>query len=91
MTYRPSISSEIDERVDLYMAGKTGNKNEVYERAIKLIIDENGKEHEWLPLLIAYSENTDQDIPDVLNQIIKEIIDDDGEPNIQFKERLDLD
>lgn len=104
MSYRPLISSEVDERVDRYMVGKQGNKNEVYERAIQLLIDSDGDERElgelmvdddgqdedWLVYLRRYCDEQDADMDEVLNHILTTILDEDGEGNIQFKGKLDL-
>jgi hypothetical protein len=105
MTYRPSISEDVDRRVDLHMVGKQGNKNEVYERAIKLMLDGDGDEQElaalmidgegepeqWLKYLRAYADSKDKDPSKVLNAIITQVLDPDGEANVQFKGRLKLD
>lgn len=102
--YRPSISPMVDERVDMYMVGRSGNKKDVYERAVKAIIDSGGNERllgelvvdsdghdeEWLIRLNQYCDKHNADRVEVMNQIFSTVIDEDGDANIQFKKRLDL-
>jgi hypothetical protein len=87
------------------MVDKSANRNKVYEDAVKLMIDESGdtrlnrhftKDEEdaqraWVDRIDQYTQQTDKTVGEVLDQIITEVIDRDGEPNIKFKEKLDLD
>lgn len=91
MTYRPYIDDEVDERVGLYMARNSGNKKDIYEQGVQLMLNPHGKEYEWLRVIDKYAENTGLSRSDVLNQVIPQVIDNKGEAEIQFKERLGLD
>jgi len=104
MKYRPSIFREVDERVALYVAGKQGAKNDVYETAVKMMLDTKGNERpgvafmqtqiksnkQWVQLLYEYCDETEQNPEDVMNEVMTQLFDEDGEVNIKFKERLGL-
>jgi hypothetical protein len=104
MGYRAPISEDVHERVQLYMVGKTGNHNEVYEDGAKMIIDsegnsrdlhelmfkEPGEEYEWFSRAKEYAENNDEDIGQVLNKIIVDVLEEDGSAKIKFKGKMKL-
>lgn len=104
MGYRPSISKNVDKRATLFNLERDGSKNEIYEQAVKLMLDEDGNEkdlskimtdedgeyEEWFLVLREYVQETDQEMSEVLNQIITSVLDSDGEANVQFKEKLSL-
>lgn len=104
MAYRPPISEDVHERVQLYMVGNTGNYNTVYEDGVKMIIDSNGEprnvytmlfetpgdEYEWLYRVKKYAKNNDMDEGEVLESIITNAIEDDGSPRLKFKGKMGL-
>jgi|APHM01.1.fsa_nt_gi hypothetical protein len=104
MSYRPLIDEEIDERAQLYMIGKTGDRNELYENAIKAMIDENGNsrdvynmlyqldetEYNWPKRLQSYVENKETSMGEVLELLITTVIDENGEAVITYKESVGL-
>lgn len=90
MTYRPSIDSEVHERVQLHMIGKDGSANEIYMDAVKACIDEDGEEHEWFKRLQSYAEENDEEIGDVLDKIVTMVMDESGEPEVRFKSSIGL-
>jgi len=104
MSYRPTIDKEVDKRAQLYMIGEDGARNELYENAIKAIIDENGnerdvysmlynkedKEYEWPSRLESYVQNKDATMGEVLELLITTVIDDNGEAVIAHKGSVGL-
>lgn len=91
MTYRPLIDPEVDERAGLYTARETGPKKDLYEEGVKLMLDSQGYKYDWLRLIDEYAEDKDMTRLEVLNLIIPQVIDEEGEASIQFKEKLGLD
>ena len=90
MTYRPLISDSVHERVQLYMVGKNGSANKVYEDAMRSTISKEGDMHEWRGRGQQYADSQDKEPAEVLDDIITSVIDEDGEPNIKFKGPMDL-
>lgn len=91
MTYRPSIPEDVDERVDYFLAGKSAHKNETYTRAIKVLIDEDGNERDMFERMERFIDDEDISVPEALDYIVSQVIDEDGEPNLEFRKRLELD
>lgn len=91
MTYRPRISSNTHERVERYVIGKSMRQNQVYVNSVELAINKDGSKKEWLCLVEKYSNEHDKDITEVLNKIMTSVIDEDGDANIQFRQKFDLD
>lgn len=90
MTYRPRIPDSVHERVERHTIGKRKHDNEPYITGIKLLINEEGEKGEWVKTLNKYCDEHNLDGFTVLNKIITQVIDEDGEANIKYKERLDL-
>jgi hypothetical protein len=104
MTYRPLIHNSVHERVQLYMIGKDGSPNQVYNNAAKMAIDEEGNrtdiysmmynadadQYEWYRRLKIYADENDKDLGDVLDNIVTTVMDEDGEPELQFKSSIGL-
>jgi len=104
MSYRPTIDEEVDKRAQLYMIGESGARNELYENAIKAIIDENGDErdvynmlynkedteYEWPNRLESYVQNKNATMGEVLELLITTVIDDKGEAVIAHKGSVGL-
>ena len=91
MTYRPRIPDETNKRVEKHVIGDRVRPNAVYKESVEFLYTEEGEKREWLQILEKHSEETDQDINDVLNNICRNVFDESGEVEIQFKEKLGLD
>jgi len=91
MSYRPRIPDDVHERVQRHTIGEQINKNQIYIDLIKVAYDEDGTYSEWLSRIDTYCQRNDCDKIEVLSHIITEVIDKGGEPNIKYKEKLQLD
>lgn len=90
MSYRPRIPDDVHERVELNYIGNREHQNRAYINAVTLLINEDGDYHEWFRLLSKYCKKSNQDELKVLNQIMSQVLDEDGEPDIKFKQQLEL-
>lgn len=90
MPYRPRIPNEVHERVEKHTTGDRINENQLYINAILMFYNDTGKEYGWVDRIRQYCKSNELDEPEVLDKIICEVIDESGEPDIKFKEQLDL-
>ena len=72
------------------MVGENGSPNQVYKQSISLTVDPSGEKQEWLKRIEKYADNNDIEETEVMDTIIKEVIDESGEPDIKFKESIGL-
>lgn len=68
------------------MVGESGNPKEWYEEGVEILLQEEGEKQEWLGRVEEYAEENDIDKVEVLNKVVTAAIDDEGEPNLKFKE-----
>lgn len=90
MTYRPRIPDHVHERVEHHTVGKRIRDNQVYINAIEILYAEDGSNQEWIDRLNKYCDKSDVDQQEAMSNIINAVIDEDGEPNIKFKESIGL-
>jgi len=91
MTYRPRIPDDVKKRVEQHTIGKRIRENQAYINAIKMLYSEDGSRAEWLMRLDKYCNNHDADRREIMRHIVKSLFNEDGEADIKFKEKLDLD
>lgn len=65
--------------------------NNVYIDLVLMMYDEDGTYKEWASRLNKYCERNDAEQLEVLTHIITETMNEDGEPDIKHREKLDLD
>lgn len=91
MSYRPRIPDSVHKRVQIHTLGQRVNKNQVYIDLVKAVYDEDGTYSEWMARIDGYCQDRDRDKIEVLTHIVTEVINEDGEPDIKYKEKLKLD
>jgi len=90
MTYRPRIPDDVHERVEHHTAGKRIRDNQVYINAIELLYNQDGTNQEWVKRLNAYCDDSSMSQQEAISKIVKNVIDEDGEPKIRYKESIGL-
>lgn len=91
MSYRPRIPDHIHERIEIHTLGKRMSLNNVYIGLVKMMYDDDGSYKEWSSRLDKYCERNDAEELETLTHIMTEVINEGGEPNIKYKEKLKLD
>jgi hypothetical protein len=90
MVYRPRIPDDVHKRVEHHTVGRRIRDNQVYINAIEILYSEDGSNHEWIDRLNMYCDKSDMTQQEAMSKIVKAVIDDNGEADIQFKESIGL-
>lgn len=104
MVYRPSIPKRLEKRLANYAIETDQKKIEVIKQSIRFMldkegrkkwfnnffIDEDGQYREWMNRLEQYCNHVEKDEHEVVEHIVTEVFDEDGEPSVKHKKRLNL-
>lgn len=88
---RPSMDKELYNHVKRYCVGKSDTIKSIVEQGAMVVVSEQGEVREGWRRLTEFAESKDAARYEVINHVLVQIIDEDGDADIKFKERLSLD
>lgn len=90
-TARPPITIELYNAAKKYCVDKRLSPKDLFEYAFSLIFTEDGEMREGVQRLEKHCEVHGGEEDAVLNKILTEVIDEDGDMNIKYKGKIDVD
>lgn len=90
-TSRPSMATSLYDRVKVCCVCTEHTIRSILEEATEIVVTDGGEFREGWKRVSAYAENNDVAKHKVINHILVQVIKENGDADIKYKERLDLD